>query len=604
MSNVRRVRGRVCIHRRRFSHHASGALEHASCADSEHAAAMLRLRVADWGVLRLTLCKERAGRAIGLYRSFRLPRLVAETNPRRDRRAPAGAVAAGRAGTICSWAGLIGLVLAGTVLAACACRSGVGLDNDSLVYLSAARHLSEGDGLVVSACISYEGGGPAALGRNPVALTHFPPLYPMLLGGMMRLGLSQRDVAGWLNVGLFSVNLAIIGLALRARCGSAVVALLATAWTFLSVDMIYLHAMALSEPLSLALGFGGLVVLGSWLERGGPQIAGLAIAGALGGLAALARYAGVAYIAAGLLALVAIPWAQRLKRFGAALIFGGIAAIPLGLLAVRNMTLSGGAANRRLELNVLEPGFFARGVETASSWVIPQNLPVAVKVGLLLGILFFLVRLYARLRGAGACGAARVASRVQPKRMLWIMACFVPCYVGMVIASKAVLDHGIALDSRVLAPVHVALIFLAALAGDRLAARYWLPVQFWIVLFGVLAALLAARCVVATTFAAEAGENGLALAHLEDQSELLATVRALPPGAEIYSNLSAMTAFFADRPVWPLAKEIDCDTAYLAVYSYQWAFAVEGRPPEDGPRSGLHPIRTVSDGRVYQITRR
>ena len=92
----------------------------------------------------------------------------------------------GRAWTL---AMIAALAFSGAWLAAAATRCGVGLSLDSFVYLSTARYLGEGRGLVVSPCVSYEGGGPAAIEQEPVPLTHFPPLYPAAMAAVRALGL-------------------------------------------------------------------------------------------------------------------------------------------------------------------------------------------------------------------------------------------------------------------------------------------------------------------------------------------------------------------------------------------------------------------------------
>ena len=500
-----------------------------------------------------------------------------------------------------SLAALIALALSGALVAASASRSGVGLANDSFVYLSTACRLSQGQGLVVSPCVSYEGGGPAALGRGPVPLTHFPPLYPAILAVLGSVGLELRDAARWMNVTLFSVNLAIIGFTLRARCVSPVASLIAMLWMLSSVDLIYLHAMALSEPLSLALGFGELMLLASWLSGFGPRTFSVPIAAASTGLAALTRYAGVAYICAGALGLVIIRWAPRRKRYITSLLFVGIAALPVLLLALHNARIAGGLANRTLGFYALQPRLLLQGLETALSWIIPKELSFTLKVMLAFGVLLLAVRLYVRIRGAVTADSRSILRGSNPRSIEWILACLLSCYLAVVIVSKGFLDCGIPIDSRLLAPVHVALVLLAARAGDDLAERYRLPVRFWVLAFGVLAALLVSSSVVATRFASKAGESGLEYSSLERRSQLLAIVRGLPVGAEVYSNLSAMTSFLADRPVWPLAKAMGSKGAYIAYFDYKSGFPADRLPSDEGSLNRLCTIRYVPDGRLFVL---
>ncbi len=245
-------------------------------------------------------------------------------------------------------AALVVLAIAGAGLAAQGSRAGVGLSQDSFVYLSAARNLEEGRGLTVSPCVGYESGSSAAPGQAPVPLTHFPPLYAAELAALGALGLDLRDAARWTNVALLSVNAAIIGWTLFCRCRSLIPPLVATLWMVLSVDLINLHVMAWSEPLSLALGLGGLIVLGSWLDHGARRASLLPLAAALTGLSAATRYAGIVYACVGAVGLLAMGWAPRPRRLRTAVLFVGLAAIPLLLVSFRNAATTGSAHNRQL----------------------------------------------------------------------------------------------------------------------------------------------------------------------------------------------------------------------------------------------------------------
>src|SRR5262249_45641382 len=144
------------------------------------------------------------------------------------------------------------------------------------------------------------------LDPGPVPLTHFPPLYPAALAAVARWGLGLRDAARWLNAALFSFNVALVGLTLLGRCRSSAIALAATLWMVLSVDLICLHVMVWSEPLSLAFGFACLIILSSSLEGRLARTVGVPVAAALAGMALATRYAGAAYALAGILALLVV----------------------------------------------------------------------------------------------------------------------------------------------------------------------------------------------------------------------------------------------------------------------------------------------------------
>ncbi len=498
-----------------------------------------------------------------------------------------------------SLVGLTALTIAAGGLAARATRAGVGLSNDSFVYLSAARHLAEGRGLLVSPCVSYEGGTWAALGENPVTLTHFPPLYPAAVAALGRLGLDLRESARWLNVVLFSVNVAIFGLALFGRCRSDIPPLVATLWIVLSFDLIYLHVMAWSEPLSLALGFGGLTILGSWIDGRGPRSAGLLLAAALTGLAAVTRYAGVVFIGVGVAGLLAIGSSPQMLRRKNTILFGGFASLPMLCLLIHNSANAGRLVNRRLEFHPPELVRLRELVSTLVSWVIPANLPAPERIAVGAGALVGAVVLHFWLRRAKPVRDQRIVRLSPPRALERLLTLFVPAYLVFVLASMTFFDRAIPTDFRLLAPLHLAVAALAAFAADGLATRSGLPRRIRTVIVVALALLLVVKYSSATRFADLAGRHGLELSVTERTSSLLASVRRLPAGVRVYSNLSAMTSFLADRPVWPIATARYSEDATIAYYNWGPSAEVPAEVAELGRFS--HPVQSLRDGCLYNM---
>jgi hypothetical protein len=493
---------------------------------------------------------------------------------------------------------VMGLVFAALGLAINGTQAGVGLSQDSFVYLSAAGNVAAGRGLVVSPCVSYECAGSPGLERTPLPLTHFPPLYPLVLASLESLGMGLRGAARWSNVALFAINAALIGYTLLARCRFAVLALAAPLWMVLSVDLIYLHLMAWSEPLSLALGFGGLIALGSWLDGNGTRSAGLPLAAVLLGLAAVTRYAGIVYVgvgAVGLLATTGTPWRKRLAT---AAQFLGLAALPLLVLVFRNETTAGHAFNRKLAWHLPQPGRVGQIIGTVSSWVAPETFPGPLRLTLLGAFLAILGIVWVKVRAGITTGGEPGISPLEVSRLEWLLAAFVPAYILFVFGSITFFDQGVPTNFRLLAPIHLALIALGALSADRLAARVHWPRRVRIELVWALAVLLVGKYIAATNFVANAGEQGLEFTVAERQSPLLAAVRRLPAGARVDSNLSAMASFLTDRAVWPITDATYDDAAYVAEFN---------RGPRLNPgvsdafeRHRVKPTRSFRDGRLWQ----
>ena len=208
-----------------------------------------------------------------------------------------------------------------------------------------------------------------------------------------------------------------------------------------SVDLIHLHAMALSEPLSLALGFGGLVMLGSWFEARRPSSFALPIAAAMTGLAALTRYAGVACTrCAGAAALLVIRWGPDRSGCGRQCCSSGS---PHCRCCCRRCTIrkeSGGPVNRQLLFHPFPPGLFRQGLETSLSWVVPKDLPTAPQVGPCCWNPACIRQIALRIRAAATGVDGPRMTRSNQCAIEWLLGLFVPCYLAVLLVSKAFLD--------------------------------------------------------------------------------------------------------------------------------------------------------------------
>jgi hypothetical protein len=426
---------------------------------------------------------------------------------------------------------LMVLVVLAAGLAARATRAGVGPSNDSLVYPSAASHLGNVRGFCVSPCLSDEAAGSDIDGEEGTPLTHFPPLSQTGLAALRILGLEPREAARWLHVSLFSLKVAIIGLMLLGQCRSAVLALAAVLWIMLSADLRHLHRMAWSEPLCLALGFGGLAVLGRWLEGRESRQTGLLIAAALTGLAAVTRYVGLVYVGVGTLGLIAIRWGPRQRRARMSLLFLGLACLPLILVLVQNLANTGRVFNRQIVFHSHGRVHLRQAVEAVHSWIAPENLPLLMRVVLGAGLATVLAALYIanRIDRTDSDRSNDRESRLLP--LEWLLAAFIPSYALCLLVSTSFFDQWIPSNFRLLAPVQMALIPLAALAAERLSTNLRSPRALRAVALVVLVSVLAVRMVAVMRLAPQAGDRGLEFTSIDRSSPLLGRrLRAERPG--------------------------------------------------------------------------
>jgi hypothetical protein len=163
----------------------------------------------------------------------------------------------------------------GILLSLVVTRHSVGLDTDSGPYIGAAYNLRHARGLTTPFTFYTSPYGPVqAVGfRSEVPLTHFPPLFPLLLAGLASFRLSISSAARVMNSLLLGINLVLVGgLALRlTKLRSWPVALLAAVLLFGPgsptltsagrITWLSLHSSVLSEPLFLIFALTGLLLV-------------------------------------------------------------------------------------------------------------------------------------------------------------------------------------------------------------------------------------------------------------------------------------------------------------------------------------------------------
>lgn len=230
---------------------------------------------------------------------------------------------------------------------------GIGLDGDSLAYLSAARSLAAGDGLVTA------GGWPITL--------IWPPLFPLLAGLPGYLGVDAAVAASLLNAGAFGALVSVAGWWARRGSGSTALGLWAALAVMLAPPVSEQAYQAMSEPLFILLVALALVQVGRFLDGGRRRT--LIWAAVFTALAGLTRYMGVAVaITAALLLL----WhgdrpAEKAKNIALYLL---IAIAPSGVFQLLNRWLAGSFKVNLPPDNTLSQNLF-RMTENLAAWPLP-----------------------------------------------------------------------------------------------------------------------------------------------------------------------------------------------------------------------------------------
>jgi len=375
--------------------------------------------------------------------------------------------------TVCAVGVLLAVAAGGAAGLSWSLARGVGLNPDSARYLDCAINLSRGQGYN-SALFRYYRPIPvedyvreivSEGGVRPRPEIYYLPAYPVCLASLIGAGFSAQTAAGWLAIFLFGLNAATVGfLVYRATRGSVSFAVGAALFMLGSESMLYVHTMALSEPLFIFLCLTGLFFLTEYLEKGGR---GFLLAGAVvSGLAFLTRYSAAALIGTSLVGLCLIAKKPTFKKLPAALAFLFLSCLPLAGFILANSLRAGRVPFRRPVFPVLDASFLPELRSTLSSWAVPgsfriemfsgQNafLSAAVAVALLAIMAGMIVVAYRNRKAACPDGKA--------PGIPFLFALFALVYWVVLMCAEVFVDGLLRPDLRLLSPMFAPLLIAAA----------------------------------------------------------------------------------------------------------------------------------------------
>lgn len=421
---------------------------------------------------------------------------------------------------------------------------GIGVGYDSVFYLSAADNLLHGLGL------SRLGGGGEVM-----PLTHFPPLYPLLLAVVTGVaGQTAAEAARWMAGVLYGLDLGLIGFLIYrysrvwwAAIAGAVIALL-------SPVLLEVNLMAMSEPLYLSLLLAALASLTTFFERGGRGW--LMVAGFMAGLATLTRYVGASLVVTGALALLLWDGRRPKRRLGETMIFTALGVVPTLVWYARNFILTGTATNRVLGYHPPSAEALRRGLVSVASWILPRGLPLRLGVfasgTLAVGVVAFLLWDIARARHRD--GFSWTAMR----RFTWLIGFHSLIYLLFLGTSLTFFDASTPLSGRILTPLYVAGLLLTFIVVGRLVSHLDRPFPVAMA-FGVVILIVSASYIVrSASLLAEMRLEGRGFTSRTWQtSETVGLVRSLDPEMVLYSNASFPLSFLTGRAVYWVPEKLD-----------------------------------------------
>jgi hypothetical protein len=440
--------------------------------------------------------------------------------------------------------------------------------SDATTYLWTAQNMATGKGLVMQ---------DSRGAYHP--LTWHPPLFSILLGLPIALGVEALQAARWMNAIFFGITIFVGGYATWRFTRSILAVISVTALSVFAIDMLFVFSGAMSEATFFVLGMSGLYLLLESVKSDKPALMG--IAGLFAGLSYLARYAGIVFV--GTVIIIAFIahrgniW-QRVKKtlpvFLSAMLIPAVWSL---YVFISNRTLGGrnllSGENLRTDFGSYIDQFW----NVITAWIpfiLRGNhiLPAPWKFGL--GLLAILVILTLSLWGLRKRGI----SLEERPHLLWLatLGLLFFTYLSFHILSYIFSSAAPAIDRRLLSPLLLSSILLlgaifslpGANAQKTFRPAEWLLVAYMLVSLFYFQGRLQA-------FLYEQHNFGLGYTSKRWQdSELIRQAARLDPQVTLAANDFALLLFYTGRFPYaidlPNAAEgqtgLPEETAYLVLF--------------------------------------
>jgi hypothetical protein len=428
-----------------------------------------------------------------------------------------------------------------------ATRWGIGTATDSAAYVQATRSLLNGKGF----SLPTAGGGTSPM-------IQWPPLYPMMLAAGGLFHVEPLDAARWLHAFLFAANILLVGVIVRSytnSCGWASV--LSSFLTLSSLGMLQIHSTALSEPLFFLLSLLAIFLMGKYVEN--KRLSTLVTFCGAATLACLTRYAGVAVLATGVVAIILSSSQTRARKTGHLVVYVSISSAVVGSWIFRNLSLGKTTMNRPLVFHPMAFNDFRSCADLVSLWLLPPQIPPCVRQiiavaagGALLTLGFQSMRRRRRVPPEDV--------KLSSEKPLWLLASFIVIYVGVLVASMTFLQAAVATPERYLLPLFTTgLILAVARICGRRSTNRTAPAQ---ALFALLMLAIAGwYSWQASNWLIQSNREGIGFSSKAwQQSETIQMVRTLPDRQVIYTNMRAPIYLHTRRVANALPRKISMIT--------------------------------------------
>lgn len=387
---------------------------------------------------------------------------------------------------------------------------GPGVNEDSYGYLDTTWALLHGYGFL----------------REGKPMTHFAPAYPVLLATAYIAVRNLVQVARWLSVFFYGVNIALMAaIAYVASEGNVLAPLISPLTVMLSGELLVVYSTAASEGPFIAFALATFLLLS--MHIGGPRRRLLVCAAVCLGAAMATRYVGITLLPAAVACLWFLDERPPSRRMRDCFLLILVSSLPLGAWLIRNLIIDGSPTDRPLVFHPVSLDDLKVMVIDLCNFYFPVQVNPWLKLAVLSSIAAVLGRHLSRQR-----------SGVAAKTVLLLIVVFCAIYLPFLVVSMSFFDAFTTQVEypRILAPVAVFVMTLSialgvklALTADRVWVR-WLSAAF---VFSVLAANAPEHWRIVTNL----HRNGYYYSQRKwQESETVAFVRSIPLGVTVYTN--------------------------------------------------------------------
>jgi 4-amino-4-deoxy-L-arabinose transferase-like glycosyltransferase len=437
---------------------------------------------------------------------------------------------------------------------------GLGLVNDSAAYIGGAMNILDGNGYA-----RISGGGEV----KPI--THFPPLFSLLLAGAGLLGLDMLDAARVTILLLFGIDILLVGLSVYKISKSVIFASLGAYLLAVSDIHMGVYSVALSEPLFITLMLVAYLLLAEYFEHLRWQW--LSLAGVAIGLSYLTRYAGISVLITAILTLLYLHVngtrtrrSTLFKEIGILL----ISSLPLIVLWMGYSQFAAGTvSNRQVIWHPVPFSKIFEGLKNLLSWIAPDDL-LAIQpfFGRLLSGISLLLLPTLLLALGGWWVHKRRALYLMPERetgagasLSVALAIHILVYAGFIWVSLSFFDATSPLDDRILSIIYVPALILMSGGLASLWQRYGerTNVLRWgIAFFSLVLILYSTKDGMHTV--AQLSKDGQGFAYQGwRESKAIQAIQEMPP-VIIYSDNPNGIFFWTGRSSYIVPSPIDAVT--------------------------------------------